>query len=82
MAAAVAFDVPRIGQTVALGLGLGLVVAALLIVVRRRGGGPMPSSGRGPGAHTMLTVDPPARRSTQPDRPGADRMPVLVLPTR
>jgi hypothetical protein len=81
MAAAVALDVPRIGQTVALGFGLGLIVAAVLIVARRRGGGPMPSSGRGPGAHTVLTIDEPARK-TPPQRPRADRLPVLVLPVR
>ena len=57
MAAAVALDVPRIGQTVALGFGLGLIVAAVLIVRRRRAGGPMPSSGQGLGANTTLAID-------------------------
>ena len=45
MALAVALDVPRIGQTVALGLVLGAVFAAILIGRRRRRG-PLPSSGQ------------------------------------
>lgn len=56
MAAAVALDVPRIGETVAIGLVCGAVIAAVLIVRRRRTG-PMPSSGRGMGANTVLSID-------------------------
>ena len=59
MAAAVAFDIPRILQTVALGLVLGVAAAAILIV-RRQSTGAMPSSGRRMGANTTLSIDPPA----------------------
>lgn len=60
MAAAVALDVPRIGETIGIGLVLGAVIAAVLIVRRRRAG-PMPSSGRGMGANTVLSIDVPTR---------------------
>jgi hypothetical protein len=59
MAAAVALDIPRIFQTVSLGLILGTVGATILIV-RRRTTGPLPSSGRRMGANTTLSIDPPA----------------------
>ena len=59
MAAAVALDVPRIGQTVALGFVLGIAAAAVMIV-RRRGSGAMPSSGQRMGANTVLSIDAPA----------------------
>ena len=58
MAAAVALDVPRIGQSVAIGFVLGVATAAVLIFRRRRSG-PMPSSGRGLGANTVLSIDGP-----------------------
>ena len=54
MALAVALDVPRIGQTVTLGLVLGAVLAAILISRRRRHG-PLPSSGQSTrGEHDAL----------------------------
>lgn len=59
MAVAVALDIPRIFQTVSLGLILGTVGAAILIVRRRRTG-PLPSSGGRAGANTTLSIDPPA----------------------
>jgi hypothetical protein len=64
MALAVALFVPRIGQTLGIGVGLGLALAASLILLRRVGG-TLPSSGRRPGANTILSidaVDPPAAR--------------------
>jgi hypothetical protein len=63
MALVVALGVPRIGQTLAVGLVLGTLWAAVLILRRRGEGGPMPSSGRKAGANTTLSIDvrPPAR---------------------
>jgi uncharacterized membrane protein YedE/YeeE len=58
MAAAVAVFVPRIRFSLALGAGLGCVLAAILIAWRRRG--PMPSSGQRLGANTTLAIDLPA----------------------
>ena len=58
MAAAVALDVRRIGETVAVGLVCGCVIAVVMIVARRRSGA-LPSSGRGPGANTTLAIDQP-----------------------
>jgi hypothetical protein len=58
MAAAVALDVPHIGQSVAVGLGLGAIMAVIMIVRARRSG-PMPSSGGRMGANTMLSIDEP-----------------------
>ncbi|HJR60880.1 MAG TPA: hypothetical protein VJ813_15830 [Vicinamibacterales bacterium] len=52
----IAFDVPRIGQTVGLGLILGAALAAGMIVRRRRTGS-MPSSGRTMGANSTLSID-------------------------
>ena|SRR5687767_12382373 len=56
MAAAVALDVPRIAQSVGIGIGLG-AVGALVVILRRRRTGVMPSSGRGMGANTVLAID-------------------------
>jgi hypothetical protein len=61
MALAVAWGVPRIGQTLAVGLVLGTALAAAMIL-RRRKAGPMLSSGKRGGANTTLAID---------DRPGA-----------
>lgn len=58
MAVAVALNVPRIGETLSVGLLLGVLLAALLILWRRRQG-PMPSSGRSAGANAMLSIDNP-----------------------
>jgi hypothetical protein len=62
MAAAVALDVRRIGETIAVGFVCGVIIAIVLIARRRRTG-PMPSSGRGMGANTVLSIDMPASRS-------------------
>jgi len=53
IAVASAIFVPRIGQTIGLGFALGAVLAVALIVARRRTG-PLPSSGKRPGAHSEL----------------------------
>jgi hypothetical protein len=66
MAATVAWQLPRIGQTVAVGAILGLVLAAALIA-RRRSSGAMPSSGQRPGANTVLAIDQPDTLE-QPER--------------
>ena len=58
MAAVVAWFVPRIGQTLLLGFGLGVVLAVSLIL-RRRKAGPMPSSGRRAGANSTLSIERP-----------------------
>ena len=59
MAAAVALDVPHIGQSIALGLGLGAIMAVVMIVRASRKG-PMPSSGERMGANTTLSIDEPS----------------------
>lgn len=66
MALAVALFVPRIGQSLALGLVLGSVFGTLLILRRRRRG-PMPSSGRRAGANTTLSIDLPSSSADDQD---------------
>ena len=74
MALAVALWVPRIGQSLALGLVLGAAFAAVLIIRRRRSG-PMPSSGRRAGANTALSIDAPAGEpAAERDEPGVSRL--------
>ena len=58
MAGVVAWFVPRIGQTLLVGFVLG-VVFAVAMILRRRRAGPMPSSGRRPGANAILSIDRP-----------------------
>jgi hypothetical protein len=58
IALGVAVSIPRIGLSLTLGLVLGALWAAVLI--RRRREGPMPSSGRRPGANTTLSIDAPS----------------------
>ena len=67
MAAFVAWSVPRIGQTLLIGLVLGVVFAGVMILRRRRSG-PMPSSGRRPGANAILSIDQPALLEDDEDR--------------
>jgi hypothetical protein len=67
MALTVALNVPRIGQSMALGLVLGVVLAATLILLRRRQG-PMPSSGRQGGANTVLAIDRRPPGANEPDQ--------------
>jgi hypothetical protein len=68
MALAVAIGVPRIGQSLAIGLAAGVLLAAILIV-RRRARGPLPSSGQGSGANTVLAIDRtgPVADAPEPD---------------
>ena len=58
MALVLAWAIPRIGQTIALGAVLGVAFAAALILWRRRRG-PMPTSSSHPGANTTLSIDEP-----------------------
>ena len=67
MAAVVAWFVPRIGQTLLIGLVLGVVFAGVMILRRRRSG-PMPSSGRRSGANAILSIDQPALPEEEKDR--------------
>ncbi|CAN5841041.1 hypothetical protein BH18ACI5_BH18ACI5_24170 [soil metagenome] len=61
MAAAVAVDVPLIGQSIAVGLALGMSGALVAILWRRRTG-PLPSSSRYMGANSVLSIDVPTNR--------------------
>ena len=79
MAAAVALDVPRIGQTIAIGFVFGVVIAAVMIVRRRRTGA-MPSSGRGLGANTVLSIDTASKRGDGDQSNGAPRLGALFAP--
>jgi hypothetical protein len=58
MALVVAWFVPRIGQTLLVGVTFGVFLAAILIMRRRRVD-PLPSSGRRTGANTTLSIDHP-----------------------
>lgn len=64
MAIVVAIFVPRIRLSMIAALVLGAVLAAVLIAARRRNG-PLPSSGRHPGAHSMLPIDEAQRRESR-----------------
>jgi hypothetical protein len=90
MALAVAWNIPRIGQSMALGLLLGVVMAVALIVARRRVGS-MPSSGRHGGANVVLAIENRAptpeldleeeargRRTTGLQRPPSRSMPLFL----
>jgi len=62
MALVVAVFVPSIGVSLAIAAVLGTVLAVGLILWRRQTG-PMPSSGRHPGANTVLSIDSPETTS-------------------
>jgi len=72
MALLVAVFVPSIGASLALGAALGTVFAVVLIVWRRRTG-PMASSGRRPGAKTMLSIETDDASVTPADLPRSAR---------
>ena len=74
MAATVAFNVPRIGQALAIAAVAGAVFAVVLIAWRRKAGA-LPSSGARPGANTVLAIDAPS----SPDRECDDRSLELKL---
>ena len=81
MAVAVALDIPRIAQTVGLGIILGTVGAGI-VIWRRRQTGVLPSSGRGMGANTTLAIDLPANSSadTKPRSEVVDRAWAPIAP--
>ena len=82
MAAAVALDVPRIGQTLAIGAVCGAIIAAVMIY-RRRSSGSLPSSSQRMGANTTLSIDvPPA--ANRDDNAGGPLTPkrFSVVPSR
>lgn len=58
IALVLAWSIPRIGQSIALGAVFGAVFAAGLILWRRRRG-PIPTSSSHPGANTTLSIDEP-----------------------
>jgi hypothetical protein len=74
MALVVALAVPRIGQALAWGLSLGLLLAVVLVVQRRRRG-PLPSSGMRPGANIVLSIDAPETQDA--DEPTRDTRDLL-----
>jgi hypothetical protein len=59
MALVVAWFVPRIGQTLGIGVLLGSILGVLMIVRRRRNG-PLPSSSGTAGANTIFALGRPA----------------------
>jgi hypothetical protein len=82
MAAAVALDVPRIGQTLAIGAVCGAIIAAVMIY-RRRSSGSLPSSSQRMGANTTLSIDAPPAAKTDVDdgRPLTPKR-LSVVPSR
>lgn len=79
MATAVALNVPMIGLAMALGVGLGGAVALGLILSKRRSG-PMPSSGKGIGASTVLSLRDRPRTAIRGDADGADDLRRSAVP--
>ena len=79
MAIAVALNVPRIAQTLGIGLVLGVAFAVTMIAIRRRTGS-MPSSGRQMGANTTLGIDAADRQAN--DRADAPEGPMDLVVTR
>lgn len=67
MAFGIAWAIPRIGESIAFGFLLGVLLASAWII-RARSLGPMPSAGQRPGAHSLLVPDD--------TRPGGDRTPI------
>lgn len=79
MAVCVALFVPRIRQSIALALVLG-VLFALVLIMRRRTEGPMSSSGRSPGANTTLSIDAPAAGEARRNASGKHRHDLEATP--
>jgi hypothetical protein len=79
MSIVVAAFVPSIRLSMAIAFILGTGLAVVLIAVRRRQG-PLPS-GKNPGAHMMLPLEPP--HQDDPHQPGSrlhcDEMPLAGL---
>jgi hypothetical protein len=72
MSLALAWSIPRIGQTIAFGAVLGGAMAFGLILWRRRVG-PMPTSGGRAGANTTLSIDHPADPQSENVPESSDR---------
>ena len=66
MATTVALNVPQIGAAIGLGFVLGSV-AAVILILRARRAGPMPSSGKGIGASTVLSLQNAPAPGVEPD---------------
>jgi hypothetical protein len=79
IAIAVAMNIPQIGKSMAAGLLLGGLMAIVLIR-RRMASGPMPSSGRRPGANTTLAIDAPD--PTLPSQAAKDRHDARLVAAR
>lgn len=77
---AVALFLPGVRRPVAVGLILGVLLGAFLIL-RGRKAGPMLSSGRRPGANTMLSIDDPEPDSQEHDRDSSDLRRQVLAPT-
>jgi hypothetical protein len=71
MALVVALTVPRIGGTLAWGVGLGVLLAVVL-VLRGRRRRPLPSSGMCAGANTVLSIDASERHDDEAPRDPRD----------
>ena len=56
VALVIALVLERVGQTVAIGAAGGALIA-LVVILRRRRAGPLPSSGRTPGANAVLRIE-------------------------
>ena len=74
--AIIAVTIPSIGVSVGIGLVAGALLA-LVLIYRRRQAGPLPSSGKGLGASTVLAIDA-AGVDAKEDR-GLDR-PITFAP--
>ena len=79
MALWVALNVPRIGTSIGIGLALGALLAVVL-VLRARRDGPLPSSGKGTGASTVLELQ--GRPASEAPRPRHDPGDVALSPAR
>ena len=73
MASAVALNVPMIGAAMGLGVVLGGIFAVGMILYKRRSG-PMPSSGKGIGASTVLSLREKPRDLISSDAADTDEL--------
>lgn len=79
LCAIIALTIPSIGISVATGLVTGSLLA-LVWIYRRRQAGPLPSSGQGSGANTVLAIDEGTRSAHAPDAPARDGRPISFVP--
>lgn len=81
MAAVVAFNIPRIRQSMTIALALGALFGVVLVLWRRQAG-PMPSSGRRPGANTTLSIESSvASERREPDTSKVQELHGVAAPT-